>query len=245
MADGLAEPGRLDVRRMFIRQVDVACHMIFLPDHHDLLRGLEEIHRRHRIEQEARNADRPAALLGGEHHGRGQSPFIDLAQRFPGPWLQDRVGEIGDAQRRLPVCPPGGARIEIGVCRVEDDRSRPRRRRQELLSDRVDAVGIASDPTGAAVRGKVWDRGLLLRPNRAGKHGGNDEGDQARNHGVRPGRHRQNSGLDIGFVSLAAQQFAPARAASQARVYPIAMPAAMPYLPTAQRGRCLPARNFR
>ena len=61
MPDGFPEPRRFYVRRMLVRQINVAHHVILRPNHHDLFWSLDEINRIDWIEQETRNAMRPAA----------------------------------------------------------------------------------------------------------------------------------------------------------------------------------------
>jgi hypothetical protein len=145
---------------MRIGEIDVADHVILLPDHHHLLLGLEEIHRGHRIEQEARNVDRPTPLFRREHDDSGQRPLIDLAERLSGPGQQDRIVEIGDAQRRLRPRPPRSGGVEIGMRLVEGDGSRSRRRLEEILTDGTYAVRHARDPAVAAVRAEIGHGGL-------------------------------------------------------------------------------------
>src|SRR5260370_790586 len=66
MADRLAEPRRRHMLRMLVGQKDAAHHMVALPHHPHLLRGLDEINRLERIEQLTRHAARIAAGLGRE-----------------------------------------------------------------------------------------------------------------------------------------------------------------------------------
>src|SRR6266550_7766366 len=82
-------------------QKDAARLIVFLPDHGDFFRGLDEIDGLHAMEQEAGYADRPAARLPGESRASGEDSLVAPAQLLPRPRLEDRVAEIRDGKRRL------------------------------------------------------------------------------------------------------------------------------------------------
>src|SRR5262249_56146727 len=104
------------------------------PDHHHLFGSLEEINRSHRIEQEARNTDRPASLLGRPQHRLGQSPLIELSQFLSHPRLQNWIAQVGDAVRRLLSQLSRRAIVDKGMRPVERDRTRSRWRLTKIIT---------------------------------------------------------------------------------------------------------------
>ena len=131
MADGVAEPGGLHIVRVLVGQIDVADHVVFLPDQGHHFRRLQEIDRRHRIEQPAGNADRPASFLGREDRFAGQHALIDLSQFLPRPGLQNRAAQIGDVEGRLLAGSHGELVVDVGMVGIGRDGSRSARRRRE------------------------------------------------------------------------------------------------------------------
>ena len=61
----------------------------------------EHLHQEDRVEQEARHANRPAALLGRVRSFAGERLVVGLAQLVARPGLQDGTGQVGDAEGGL------------------------------------------------------------------------------------------------------------------------------------------------
>src|SRR5437762_12299145 len=116
-------------------QEDAPRLIVFLPDHGDFFRGLNEIDGLHAMEQKAGYADRPAACLPGESRASGEDSLVALAQLLPSPGLQYRVAEIGDGKRGLGALDSSAWRIvrkqvdDKGMSRIVGDRTGSAQRR--------------------------------------------------------------------------------------------------------------------
>src|SRR6266700_5407706 len=89
------------MRRVRHVQEDAARLIILLPDHDDLFGSLDEIDGLHALEQEARNAHRPAAGLPAETGSSRKNAFVALAEFLARPGLKDRIADIGNRKCRL------------------------------------------------------------------------------------------------------------------------------------------------
>src|SRR6266700_452942 len=92
MADGLAEPGRLHIRRMLVGESNVADEAVALPQHKNFFGSLDEIEG---LEKQVLtgHAAGPAARLGieGKLALAAQQLIVGFLYLLGGPWLQDRV----------------------------------------------------------------------------------------------------------------------------------------------------------
>jgi hypothetical protein len=160
---------------MALREIHMTRHVVLLPDHHDFFLRLKEIDRRHGIEQEARHADRPAPLLRRKRGFAGKRPLIGFPQRLPHPRLQDGIAQVRNAERWLLAVSPRGAIVDIGMRFIVRDRSRPARRGNELLPDRVLGAWHACDPSRGIVRGKIGNRNILRAQRRPQRDAGREQ----------------------------------------------------------------------
>jgi hypothetical protein len=150
--------------------------MIFFPNRDHLIRLLKEADPPDRIEQPARNADRPAPLFGRPQLEFGHGPLIELSQLVAHRWQQDWIAQVGDAVGGRCAELPRQAIVNKRMGPVERDRLRSGRRQNEIVADRRVAVGDAGDPSGRGVRHEVRPRCPPQLANSAPR--GDDAGEQ-------------------------------------------------------------------
>src|ERR1017187_9975626 len=117
---------------MYLVQIDVAHHMVFLRDHEDLFRTLDNVDRLHRIEQEGGYPDRPTAHLARVTGLSGKYLLVAFSHFVSRPRLKDRAVEIANVKCRLHASGGGDRIADARMRRIAHDGTGTRRGRQEF-----------------------------------------------------------------------------------------------------------------
>src|SRR5262249_54049857 len=151
---------------MLVSEKDAPHHVVALPHHPDLLRGLNEINRLERIEQLTRNAARIAPGLGRERYRdlALQRRIVGRQHLCGGPWLEDRILGISDALGRLGA---GSRRFCVagewmGRVRLDRTMTVPRRRISPIRH-----IGLPAERS----RSELGNTLAWFRPCRRGERG--------------------------------------------------------------------------
>src|SRR5205823_1817586 len=151
MANRFAVPGQFWTRGMLLVQIDAAHAMVVMSDQPDFLWRLNE-EQLSRIEQKRGDTWRPASHFAVEHRSSGEHRFVDLFQCGDNPWLQNRVGEVRDAEGRLLARRQEDLIADVGMVFVGDDWTGSAGRRQEFHADSFPAYIVCGKIGHAACR---------------------------------------------------------------------------------------------
>jgi hypothetical protein len=163
VADGIAVPGRRDLRGMIRVHAHVAHFGALAVDHQNAVRPLEDLHQE--IPEDVRHAARPTLIARRRIAVAGQRHLTVLLHDVGRPALQDRIGEVADELLEVSDA--------VGPSRSVEHRARTRCRRLEAgeIGMRPDAREIRRGATRRAAGRRHGIRRRSLPPGRRRNHG--------------------------------------------------------------------------